>query len=118
MAPGVWDSNASLTTQISCYGDKSEPYVNNKNLLEIRKQVCLHTFGIYHPLSNRLTRNRLTTNGYFESLHAELTYIRKEPDRVSQESQDMLLFCWVNGWAQYARVDRVNLPLLEAHGGR
>ena len=88
--------------------------MNNKNLLEIRKQVCLHTFGIYHPLSNRLTRNRLTTDGHFESFHAELTSIRKELDRVSQ---GMLLFSCVNGSAQYAQVNRVHLPLLEAHEG-
>lgn len=115
MGPGAWHSNTSLITQISYYGDKSEPYVNNKNFLEIRKKVCLYTFGIYYPLSNRLTRNRLTTNGHFESFHAELTSIRKELDRVSQ---DMLPFCCVNGSAQYAQVNRVNLPLLEAHEGR
>ena len=90
MAPGAWHSNTSLITQISYYGDKSESYVNNKNFLKIRERVCLHTFGIYQPLSNRLTRNRLTTDGHFESFYAELNSIRKELDRVSQ---DMFLFC-------------------------
>jgi hypothetical protein len=94
MAPGAWHSNASLITKISCYGDKNESYVNNKNFLEIRKSVCLHTFATYHPPSNRLPRNRSTTNGPFKSPHAELTSISKGFYGVTQEPRHVaVLLC-------------------------